>query len=124
MFRRMNSAAVRTRAMPAPMLYDAGPHTGGAPAVPWPPSPWHFAHVVANTRAPAAVSAVDPAHCCNRAPAGGGPTGIPWERNARYATMSAMSRPAGSSAVPFMLRRKQSFTRYSIVSTDALRVRY
>src|SRR3989475_6579938 len=38
--------------------------------------------------------------------------------------MSRMSRPAGSSAAPFMLRRKQSFTRYSIVSTTPLRPRY
>ena len=35
--------------------------------------------------------------------------------------MSAMSRPVGSSAVPLMLRRKQSFTRYSIVSMPPLR---
>src|SRR5882672_1934152 len=38
--------------------------------------------------------------------------------------MSRMSDPAGSSAIPFMLRRKQSLTRYSIVSTTPLRVRY
>src|SRR5712691_7802693 len=38
--------------------------------------------------------------------------------------MSRMSGPAGSSAAPFMLRRKQSFTRYSIVSTTPLRARY
>ncbi len=38
--------------------------------------------------------------------------------------MSAMSGLAGSSAIPFMLRRKQSFTRYSIVSIVALRARY
>src|SRR2546426_82003 len=38
--------------------------------------------------------------------------------------MSRMSGPAGSSAAPFMLRRKQSFTRYSIVSTTPLRPRY
>src|SRR6266851_2919957 len=38
--------------------------------------------------------------------------------------MSRMSGPAGSSAAPFMLRRKQSFTRYSIGSTTPLRARY
>src|SRR5206468_2736650 len=38
--------------------------------------------------------------------------------------MSRMSGPAGSSAVPFMLRRKQSLTRYSSVSTTPLRGRY
>jgi len=38
--------------------------------------------------------------------------------------MSRMSAPAGSIAVPFMLRRKQSLTRYSIVSTVPLRGRY
>src|SRR6267378_7373326 len=38
--------------------------------------------------------------------------------------MSRMSAEAGSSAVPFMLRRKQSLTRYSIVSTTPLRARY
>src|SRR2546425_1192461 len=41
------------------------------------------------------------------------------ERNQRYATMSRMSGPSLGSAVPFMLRRKQSFTRYSTVSTVA-----
>src|SRR6266704_3898857 len=39
MFRLMNSAAVRTRDMPAPMLYDSAPHTGGAPGVPSPAGP-------------------------------------------------------------------------------------
>src|SRR5882762_8440574 len=38
--------------------------------------------------------------------------------------MSRMSGPDGSSAVPFILRRKQSLTRYSIVSTTPLRARY
>jgi hypothetical protein len=38
--------------------------------------------------------------------------------------MSRMSGPSLGSATPFMLRRKQSFTRYSIVSTVALRERY
>src|SRR5207249_2044203 len=32
----MNAAAVRTRASPAPMLYESGPHTGGPTAVAWP----------------------------------------------------------------------------------------
>ena len=38
--------------------------------------------------------------------------------------MSRMSGPSLASAVPFMLRRKQSFTRYSIVSTEFDRARY
>src|SRR6266851_4779928 len=39
MLRLMNSAAVRTRVIPAPTLYDSGPHNGGAPAVPSPAAP-------------------------------------------------------------------------------------
>src|SRR5437667_10931626 len=126
MLRLMNSAAVRTRVIPAPTLYDSAPHNGGAPAVPSPAAPWHFAHDAANTRAPAAVSALKVAHFCSRAlePPARGATVKPRERNAKYATMSRMSGPAGSSAAPFMLRRKQSFTRYSIVSTTPLRARY
>jgi len=53
-----------------------------------------------------------------------GAMGTSRERNQRYATMSRMSGPSLGSAVPFMLRRKQSLTRYSIVSTVALRGRY
>src|SRR5881396_50666 len=55
---------------------------------------------------------------------GGGAIGTSRDRNHRYATMSRMSPPSLASGVPFMLRRKQSFTRYSIVSTVALRGRY
>src|SRR2546429_2587160 len=39
MFSRMNAAAVRTRVIPAPTLYDLGPHRGGATAVPCPSRP-------------------------------------------------------------------------------------
>src|ERR1051325_392199 len=124
MLRLMNSAAVRTRDMPAPMLYDCAPQSGGATAVPSPDTPWHFAHVAVNTRAPAAVSALNPAHFCKREFAGTGDTTMPLDRDARQATMSRMSPPPGSRGVPFILRRKQSFTRYSIVSTTPLRARY
>ena len=37
--------AVRTRAIPAPTLYDRFPHSGGATGVPWPSGPWHLAQV-------------------------------------------------------------------------------
>src|ERR1051325_10230465 len=62
----MNAAAVRTRAIPAPMLYEYAPHTGGATAVPSPAAPWHLTQLVAYTRAPAAVSAVRAAPFASR----------------------------------------------------------
>src|ERR1700758_435290 len=120
----MKAAAVRTRAIPAPMLYEDAPHTGGATAVPSPSAPWHFTQLVAYTRAPAAVSAVRAAHLASRLDAGAGATGTSRDRNHRYATMSRMSAPSAARGWPFMLRRKQSLMRYGSVSTVPLRARY
>src|ERR1044072_298641 len=124
MLRLMNSAAVRTRDMPAPMLYDCAPQSGGATAVPSPDTPWHFAHVAGNTRAPAAVSALNAAHFCKREFATKGDTTMALDRDARYGTMSCVTPPPGSRGVLFILRRNQSSSRYSIVSTTPLRARY
>src|SRR5205807_10557629 len=124
MLSRMKAAAVRTRAIPAPMLYDCAPHTGGATAVPSPYAPWHLTQLVAYTRAPATMSAVSAAHLASRLDAGAGATGTSRDRNHRYATMSRLSGPSVASGRPFMLRRKQSLIRYWSVSTVALRARY
>src|SRR5439155_1566080 len=87
MLSRMNAAAVRARAIPAPMLYEYGPHTGGATVVPSPAAPWHLRHLVAYTRAPAAVSAGSAADGDGEAAVGdggvgGGPQGR-WRGGAR-----------------------------------------
>ena len=79
----MNAAAVRTRDMPAPMLYERAPHTGGATAVPSPSAPWHLTQLVAYTRAPAAVSPVRAAHFASRLDAAAGATGTSRDRNHR-----------------------------------------
>ena len=93
--------------------------------MPSPAGPWHRAQLAAYTRAPAAVSGTSEAHLASRLEDGGtGATGTSRARNQKYVTMSRMSGPSLASGVPFMLRRKQSFTRYSIVSTVALRGRY
>src|SRR5207237_5278677 len=96
----MNAAAVRTRAIPAPMLYECAPHTGGATAVPSPSAPWHLTQLVAYTRAPAAVSALRAAHFASRLDMGAGATGTARDRNHRYATMSRMSAPSAGSGRP------------------------
>src|SRR5207253_11409407 len=71
------------RAIPAPMLYERAPHTGGATAVPSPSAPWHLAQLVTYTRAPAVVSAVRAAHVASRLDAAAGATGTSRERNHR-----------------------------------------
>src|SRR5215467_13896906 len=126
MLSRTNDAAVRSRAIPAPMLNDFGPHNGGAIGVPRPSGPWHRAHTVPTVRCPAAVSAVSDANRCSAAlgPLGGALTAVRHERNARYAMMSFISGLDGSSALPFKLRAKQSLTRSSISSTEPRRLRY
>src|SRR2546422_440251 len=123
MFRRMKLAAVKMRAIPAPMLYDSAPQTGGAVDVPCPSEPWQLAQLAVYTPLPLAVSRVSPAHGWG-AGLPGGPTATPRERNARYATTSRIAGSSGSSGLPFMLRRKQSLMRYSMVSTILLRGRY
>src|SRR5256885_6937437 len=120
----MNAGGVRRRAIPAPMVRGRAPPPGGAPAVPWPSPPWHLAHALAYTRAPAAVSAASAAHFASRLDTGAGATGTSRDRNHRYATMSRMSEPSVASATPFMLRREQSLIRDCRVSTVALRGRY
>src|SRR5437763_14819317 len=108
MLSRMNAAAVRARAIPAPMWYDYGPHTGGATVVPSPAAPWHLRHLVAYTRAPAAVSAVSAAQTASRLDTGTGATGTSRDRNHRYATTSRLSAPSAASGRPFMPPRKQA----------------
>src|SRR6266498_1046807 len=52
----MYAAAVFTRAIPAPMLNECGPHSGGATAEPLPLGPWHGTQVTAKSCRPRAVS--------------------------------------------------------------------
>src|SRR2546421_5365539 len=124
MLSRRTAGAGRTRPTPAPGVWERAPTAGGAPGGPGPPPPWHLAHALAYTRAPAAVSAASAAHFASRLDTGAGATGTSRDRNHRYATMSRMSEPSVASATPFMLRRKQSLIRYCRVSTVALRGRY
>src|SRR5437764_1451635 len=74
---------VRARAIPAPMLYERAPHTGGATAVPSPSAPWHLTQLAPYTRAPAAVSAVRAAQVASRLDAPAGATGTSRDRNHR-----------------------------------------
>src|SRR5256886_11038023 len=92
----MNAAAVRTRDMPAPMLYERAPHTGGATPGPSPSTPWHLRQLVAYTRAPAAVSPVRAAPFPSRLDAPAGATGTSRDRNPRKGTMSPQSGAAPS----------------------------
>src|SRR2546429_7721555 len=108
----MNAAAVRTRDMPAPMLYERVPHTGGATAVPSPSAPWHLRQLLAYARAPAAVSAVRAAHFASRLVAAAPATGTSRGRNPREATMSRISAPSLARRWPVLLRRKQSLVPY------------
>src|SRR5579864_7354768 len=123
MLATMKEAAVRTRAIPAPMLNARGPHTGGAATVPSPSDPWQRAQLTAKNLPPAAVSGFN---ALQRVSAGGGwyPTGTPRDRNARYDTMSRMSGPSVAMTLPFRLRRKHPLIRYSMVSTVPERERY
>src|SRR2546430_11275442 len=98
----MNAAAVRTRDMPAPMLYERAPHTGGATAVPSPSPPWHLTQLGVYTRAPAAVSPVRAAPFASRLDAAAGATGTSPDRNHKYATMSLMAAPLTADGRPFM----------------------
>src|ERR1019366_2135950 len=132
MLLRTKAAVTRRRAIPAPMLNERAPQTGGAktPGIvttgaPSPSAPWHRTHCATNTVAP-------------RAPFGTGggtiesmpwpvtrwPTAMPLETHLKYDTMSRMSRLSGSSARPFMLRMRQSLIRSSISSTPPRRDRY
>jgi hypothetical protein len=71
------------------------------------------------------VSGTSAAHLARRLDEDGtGATGTSRARNQKYVTMSRMSGPSLAIGAPFILRRKQSFTRYSMVSTVALRGRY
>src|SRR5207245_9821886 len=115
MLSRMKAAAVRTRAIPAPMLYECAPHTGGATAVPSPSAPWHLTQLVAYTRAPATVSAVSAAHLASRLDAGAGATGTSRDRNHRYDKMSSMSEPSAASGWSFMLRLTLTMLRFEMV---------
>src|SRR2546423_13618170 len=108
MLSRMNAAAVRARAIPAPMLYERAPHTGGATAVPSPSAPWHLTQLAPYTRAPAAVSAVRAAQVASRLDGAAGATGTSRDRNHREATKSRMSAPSVASGWPVLLRRKQA----------------
>src|SRR2546429_5618629 len=97
MLSRMNAAAVRARAIPAPMLYERAPHTGGATPVPSPSAPWHLTQLVAYPRATAVVSPVRAAHFASRLDAAAGATGTSTDRNHRQASIAHMSAPSLSS---------------------------
>src|ERR1035437_1767090 len=130
MFRRMNAAATRIRAMPAPMLNDCGPHSG-APEVaatvvtsPSPFTPWQRAQVRRYAVLPLAVSGGSGPMESTPAPASRRPAAEALESHDMYATMSRMSSPSNASGVPFRLRRKQSLMRFSIRPTFPERDRY
>src|SRR4051812_7412397 len=103
----MNDAARSCRAIDAPMLNDFGPHNAGMGPMPAPLFPWQRAQLSVNSLIPRDESPTSFGSCAMDSPRTCEPVGTPREMNAKYATISCISRLSGGSLDPAKLRVKQ-----------------
>ena len=106
----MKPAAFLIEPMPAPQLYDSGPHNGGNTTTPFddwpcPSAPWHSAHFCSKVLAPRlkSIASAGFGGVGYPPPAGLVPTGPPLARKNAYDSSATSTGSPSGGALPFML---------------------